>query len=165
MKKLSTVLLLALVALTACAWTAKGTGTQPAESEPTEPPAVAAVAVQPPAPEPEPKEPEWIEYEATAYCSCEKCCGSWALNRPDGIAYTASGAVAEQGVTIAADWDVLPPGTIVYIDGLGERVVQDRGGAIKGNAVDIYFEDHDEALVFGRQAVRLYIIEERREQS
>lgn len=115
MKKLSTVLLLALVALTACAWTAKGTGTQPAESEPTEPPAVAAVA--------------------------------------------------EQGVTIAADWDVLPPGTIVYIDGLGERVVQDRGGAIKGNAVDIYFEDHDEALVFGRQAVRLYIIEERREQS
>ena len=98
-------------------------------------------------------------------CSCEKCCGSWALNRPDGIVYTASGAVAEQGVTIAADWDVLPPGTVVYIDGLGERVVQDRGGAIKGNAVDIYFEDHDEALVFGRQAVRLYIIEERREQS
>lgn len=141
MKKLSTVLLLALVALTACAWTAKGTGTQPAESKPTEPPAVAAVAVQPPAPEPEPKEPEWIEYE------------------------TASGAVAEQGVTIAADWDVLPPGTVIYIDGLGERVVQDRGGAIKGNAVDIYFEDHDEALVFGRQAVRLYIIEERREQS
>lgn len=71
----------------------------------------------------------------------------------------------EQGVTIAADWDVLPPGTVIYIDGLGERVVQDRGGAIKGNAVDIYFEDHDEALVFGRQAVRLYIIEERREQS
>ena len=155
MKKLSTVLLLALVALTACAWTAKGTGTQPAESKPTEPPA----------PEPEPEEPEWIEYEATAYCSCEKCCGSWARNRPDGIVYTASGAVAKQGVTIAADWDVLPPGTVVYIDGLGERVVQDRGGAIKGNAVDIYFEDHDEALVFGRQAVRLYIIEERREQS
>lgn len=71
------------------------------------------------------------------------------------IRNTASGAVAEQGVTISADWDVLPPGTIVYIDGLGERVVQDRGGAIKGNAVDIYFEDHDEALVFGRQAVRL----------
>lgn len=109
MKKLSTVLLLALVALTACAWTAKGTGTQPAESKPTEPPAVAAVAVQPPAPEPEPKEPEWIEYEATAYCSCEKCCGSWALNRPDGIVYTASGAVAEQGVTIAADWTTPSP--------------------------------------------------------
>lgn len=86
----------------------------------------------------------------------------WDLSDHDG---TNRYGVAEQGVTIAADWDVLPPGTVVYIDGLGERVVQDRGGAIKGNAVDIYFEDHDEALVFGRQAVRLYIIEERREQS
>lgn len=82
-----------------------------------------------------------------------------AENRPDGIVYTASGAAAQEGVTIAADWDVLPPGTVVFIDGLGERVVQDRGGAIKGNAVDIYFEDHNEALIFGRQTVRLYIVE------
>lgn len=118
-----------------------------------------AEVVEPPQVSPEPVEPAWTEYEATAYCSCEKCCGAWAENRPDGIVYTASGAVAQEGVTIAADWDVLPPGTVVYIDGLGERVVQDRGGAIKGNAVDVYFEDHDEALVFGRQTVRLYIVE------
>lgn len=105
-------------------------------------------------------EPEWIEAVATAYCSCEKCCGEWAKNRPDGIVYTASGAVAEEGVTIAADWDVLPPGTTVFIDGLGERVVQDRGAAVKGKAVDVYFQDHDEALLFGRQTVRLYIVAE-----
>lgn len=104
-------------------------------------------------------EPEWIEAVATAYCPCEKCCGDWALNRPDGIVYTASGAVAQAGVTIAADWSVFPPGTVVYIDGVGERVVQDRGAAVKGNAVDLYFEDHDEALVFGRQTVRLYVVE------
>lgn len=111
-----------------------------------------------PSPEPEKKEPAWTEYEATAYCACEKCCGVWGENRPDGVVYTASGAVAQEGVTIAADWDVLPPGTVVFIDGLGERVVQDRGGAIKGNAVDIYFENHNEALIFGRQVVRLYIV-------
>lgn len=58
---------------------------------------------------PEP-EPEWIEAVATAYCPCERCCGSWALNRPDGIVYTASGAEAVQGVTIAADWSIYPPG-------------------------------------------------------
>lgn len=104
-------------------------------------------------------EPEWIEAVATAYCPCEKCCGAWALNRPGGIVYTASGAVAQTGVTIAADWSVFPPGTVVYIDGIGERVVQDRGAAVKGNAVDLYFEDHDEALVFGRQTVRLYVVE------
>lgn len=136
MKKITFAALLILAAFAVCAWSAKG-------SEGTRPPA----------------EPAWAEYEATAYCSCEKCCGTWAENRPDGIVYTASGAVAQEGVTIAADWDVLPPGTVVYIDGLGERVVQDRGGAIKGNAVDVYFEDHDEALVFGRQTVRLYIVE------
>lgn len=113
-----------------------------------------------PSPEPVKEEPDWVEYEATAYCACEKCCGAWAENRPNGIVYTASGAVAQEGVTIAADWDILPPGTVVYIDGMGERVVQDRGGAIKGNAVDIYFEDHDEALVFGRQTVRLYVVTE-----
>lgn len=112
-----------------------------------------------PAQEPEPAEPVWTEYEATAYCSCEKCCGVWAKDRPGEIVYTASGAVAQEGVTIAADWDILPPGTVVFIDGLGERTVQDRGGAIKGNAVDVYFEDHNEALIFGRQTVRLYIVE------
>lgn len=105
------------------------------------------------------QEPEWIEAVATAYCSCEKCCGDWALNRPDGIVYTASGSVAQTGVTIAADWSVFPPGTVVYIDGIGERTVQDRGAAVKGNHVDLYFEDHDEALVFGRQTVRLYVVE------
>ena len=120
-----------------------------------------AIAENEPTTQPE----EWIDAVATAYCPCEICCGKWALNRPDGIVYTASGAIAEEGVTIAADWSVYSPGTILYIEGIGERTVQDRGGAIKGNAVDIYFEDHDEALVFGRQAVRLYIIEERREQS
>ena len=171
MKKITFAALLILAAFAVCAWSAKG-------SEGTRPPAEAGApwilsatlsalpaatptveVVEPPQVSTETAEPAWAEYEATAYCSCEKCCGAWAENRPDGIVYTASGAVAQEGVTIAADWDVLPPGTVVYIDGLGERVVQDRGGAIKGNAVDVYFEDHDEALVFGRQTVRLYIVE------
>ena len=167
MKKIIVTALLVLAAFAVCAWSATGTeGTRPpAETGGPTPPQIVEI-MEPPQPsaEPEPAEPTWTEYEATAYCSCEKCCGVWALNRPDGIVYTASGAVAEQGVTIAADWDVLPPGTVVFIDGLGERVVQDRGGAIKGNAVDVYFEDHDEALVFGRQAVRLYIVEDQEQE-
>ena len=153
MKKIAFAVLLILAAFAVCAWSVKGSeGTRPpAETGAPDPDPTVEIA--------EPAERVWAEYEATAYCSCEKCCGTWAENRPDGIVYTASGAVAQEGVTIAADWDVLPPGTVVYIDGLGERVVQDRGGAIKGNSVDVYFEDHDEALVFGRQTVRLYIVE------
>lgn len=110
--------------------------------------------------EPEPQEPEWIEVEATAYCPCEKCCGKWALNRPDGVVYTASGAIAQEGVTIAADWSVFPVGTAVFIEGYGTRTVQDKGAAVKGNAIDVYFESHEEALVFGRKIVRVYVKEE-----
>ena len=106
---------------------------------------------------PEP-EPEWIEAVATAYCPCEICCGKWALNRPDGIVYTASGAIAEEGVTIAADWSVYSPGTILYIEGIGERTVQDRGGAISGQKLDVFFNNHEDALHFGRQEVRIKVI-------
>lgn len=106
---------------------------------------------------PEP-EPEWIEAVATAYCPCERCCGSWALNRPDGIVYTASGAEAEEDVTIAADWSVYSPGTILYIEGIGERTVQDRGGAISGQKIDVFFNSHEDALRFGRQEVRIKVI-------
>lgn len=98
-------------------------------------------------------ESEWQTFTATAYCSCEKCCGEWALNRPNGLVYTASGAIAEEGVTVAADWDILPAGTLIEIDGLGERIVQDRGGAITGNRIDLFFNSHQDALDFGVQEV------------
>lgn len=109
---------------------------------------------------PETESEEWIDAVATAYCSCEKCCGKWALNRPDGIVYTASGAIAQEGVTIAADWSLYPPGTVLYIEGIGERTVQDRGGVINGQKIDIYFESHEDALQFGRQDVRIQIVKE-----
>ncbi len=52
-------------------------------------PSVAIVENEPTTP-PE----EWIDAVATAYCPCEICCGKWALNRPDDIVYTASGAIS-----------------------------------------------------------------------
>ena len=113
-----------------------------------------AIAENEPTTQPE----EWIDAVATAYCPCEICCGKWALNRPDGIVYTASGAEAVQGVTIAADWSIYPPGTVLFVEGLGEMVVQDSGGAIQGQKIDVYFESHDDALQFGRQNVRFYIV-------
>lgn len=120
-------------------------------------PSVAFAEIATTTPEPEP-EPAWIEGTATAYCPCEICCGEWALNRPDGIVYTASGAEAVQGVTIAADWSIYPPGTVLFVEGLGEMTVQDRGGAIQGQKIDIYFESHDDARQFGRRNVRFYIV-------
>lgn len=106
----------------------------------------------------EPALEEWITVTATAYCPCEKCCGVWAENRPNGIVYTASGAIAQEGVTIAADWSVYSLGTILYIEGIGERTVQDRGGAISGQKIDVFFNNHEDALHFGRQEVRIKVI-------
>ena len=102
---------------------------------------------------------EWQTFTATAYCPCKKCCGEWATKR-DGLVYTASSEIAKEGATIAADWAVLPPGTVVEIEGLGRRVVQDKGEAIKGNRIDIFFDSHQEALDFGIQDIKLKIIED-----
>lgn len=108
----------------------------------------------------EPVQPEPVveTYTITAYCSCRTCCGVWADNRPGGVVYTASGAVARQGVTVAADPGVLPMGTVIEIDGLGQRVVQDTGSAIKGYKLDLYFADHDAALAWGRQERTVTIV-------
>ena len=61
-------------------------------------------------------------------------------------------------MTIAADWSIYPQGTVLFVEGLGEMAVQDRGGAIQGQQIDVYFESHDDALQFGRQNVRVYIV-------
>lgn len=82
------------------------------------------------------------EFVITAYCPCEKCCGEYA----DGL--TASGTVATEGRTCAVDPEVIPLGTEIEIDGV-KYVAEDVGGAIKGNRIDICFNDHRSALQYG----------------
>lgn len=96
------------------------------------------------------------EFTVTHYCPCSTCCGVWAENRPDGIIYTASGAVAESGKTIAVDPDVIPYGTEVVIDG-HTYIAQDCGGAIRENRVDIYCDSHEEALQLGRYTTEVFV--------
>ena len=93
---------------------------------------------------------------ATAYCSCAQCCGIWAENRENGIVYTASGAIAQAGHTIAVDTSVIPFGSVVLIGGVA-YVAEDTGSAIIGNRIDIYFDSHDEALQFGIQELTVYV--------
>lgn len=95
-------------------------------------------------------------FSLTAYCACYKCCGKQPGSPGYGI--TSSGKKVQEGVTIAADTRVIPMGSRVYIEGVGERIVQDRGGAIKGNRIDIYFASHSDALKFGRKTRQVYLI-------
>ena len=93
-------------------------------------------------------------FTVTAYCPCQKCCGSYSPEVRGGVPHTATGTIPAEGRTIAVDPSVIPYGTSVYIDGYGTFVAEDCGGGVKGNHIDMYFENHEAACNFGSQ--RLY---------
>lgn len=93
---------------------------------------------------------EYIKFTATGYCPCSQCCG-----KSNGM--TASGNKAKAGVTVAMPSNY-SFGTKIEIKGMGTYIVQDRGGAIKGNKIDIFFNTHQEALNFGRKTVYIKIL-------
>lgn len=95
-------------------------------------------------------------FKITAYCSCEICCGKWANNRPNGIVYGAIGEELKEGYSIAVDPKVIPYRTEVVINGNTYKA-QDCGGGIKGNEIDVYFENHDDALEFGVQYAEVFL--------
>ena len=76
------------------------------------------------------------EYRITGYDICVSCCGN-----TNGV--TASGTQATAGRTCAAGKD-LPFGTVLYIDGIGYRTVEDRGGGVNGGHIDVLCENHGE---------------------
>lgn len=90
------------------------------------------------------------DFTVTAYCGGECCCGVWA----DEDCTTASGAKAVEGVTIAADTNILPFGTEIRLGG-NTYTVQDTGGAIRGSRLDLYFDSHEDALAFGVQKLNV----------
>lgn len=116
-------------------------------------------------PEPEESAPEKVclgEYRITAYCSCEKCCGEWAKNRPGGIVVGAAGIELVAGVSCASP---LPFGTVVEVEGLGTYIVQDRTASwvaekYDNKVIDIYFDSHEAACEFGLKFANVYVEEE-----
>lgn len=100
------------------------------------------------------------EYTITAYCGCQKCCGKYALNRPNGIVYGASGIELVEGVSVASP---LPFGTKLLINN-NEYIVQDRTAQwveqkYDNKIVDIYFDNHADAETFGKQIADVWILE------
>ena len=89
-------------------------------------------------------------YRVTAYCPGPCCCGKWA----DGI--TASGVPAV-GLIVAAPPEI-PFGTVLAIPGYGCSTVEDRGGAIRGNRLDILMKTHAEALKWGVKYLNVRVV-------
>lgn len=105
-----------------------------------------------------------LDVKCTAYCSCSKCCGRYAKNRPldesgKPIILTASGEKAKEGVTVGVDPKVIPLGSKIIIDG-HEYTAQDTGNSkfVKNNVIDVYFDNHEEASEFGVQYFTATII-------
>ena len=87
---------------------------------------------------------------ASAYTAAADECG-----KSDGI--TASGLMVKENETIACP-PQFPFGTRIKIKGMGTYVCQDRGGAIKGNHIDIYMETKSQAFAFGRRNLEAEVI-------
>lgn len=105
------------------------------------------------------QEKEYIgEFEITYYTAGPESTGKSPEHPQYGI--TKSGTRVKEGQTIATDWSVLPAGTKVFIEGLGERIVEDIGGAIKGFDIDVYVEDVEVAKQLGRHKADVWIIRE-----
>lgn len=93
-----------------------------------------------------------ISMTATAYTAyCEGCSGTTST----GIDLRSN---PNQKV-IAVDPKVIPLGSRVWVEGYGEAIAGDVGGAIKGNIIDVFLQDKQEALNWGRKTVTVKILD------
>lgn len=60
--------------------------------------------------------------------------------------------------TIAVDPKVIPLKSEIWVEGYGWGVAEDTGGLIKGNIIDLFMETKQEAVIWGRQQVRIIVI-------
>jgi peptidoglycan hydrolase-like protein with peptidoglycan-binding domain len=92
-----------------------------------------------------------LTMKATAYCPCSKC------NYPYAGQPSAIGLPLKKGI-VAVDPRVIKLGTRLYVEGYGAAIAADTGGAIKGNRIDLCFNSHSEALKWGIQNVKVYVL-------
>ncbi|MGE7943125.1 LysM peptidoglycan-binding domain-containing protein [Lysinibacillus xylanilyticus] len=92
-----------------------------------------------------------ITVEASAYtASCEGCTGITAT----GINLKTN----PNAKVISVDPAVIPLGSKVYVEGYGEAIAGDTGGAIKGNRIDVFFPSQQDAINFGVKKLKVTIL-------
>lgn len=100
----------------------------------------------------EPSGGKEMTMEATAYGpDCSGCSG-----------VSATGMNLKDSPTpkvIAVDPDVIPLGSRVWVEGYGEAIAADTGGAIKGNIIDVLYPSESEANSWGRRTVKVKVLD------
>ncbi len=93
---------------------------------------------------------------ATAYTAGPESTGK---NPGDpGYGITATGKQVSHGI-VAVDPRVIPLGTRLYVEGYGVALAADTGGSIKGMKIDLFYENLNDALRFGRRNLKVYVLE------
>lgn len=62
--------------------------------------------------------------------------------------------------TVAVDRDLIPLGSLLYIEGYGYAIANDVGSAIKGKVVDLYMEEYQQCILWGARWTTVYVIDE-----
>lgn len=114
-----------------------------------------------------------FEVSATAYCpgtpesgcpiderGASQCTGFYN----DGFTATGVPAVPGDGSVerphlVAVDPVLIPLKSLLYVEGFGFARAEDTGSAIKGESIDLLFSKHDEAWIFGRQKLKIYVLD------
>lgn len=92
-----------------------------------------------------------ITVMATAYtASCEGCSGTTAT----GVDLNAN----PNAKVIAVDPTIIPLGSKVYVEGYGEAIAADTGGAIKGNRIDVFISSEQKAINWGKKQLKVKIL-------
>ncbi len=100
-----------------------------------------------------------LKMTATAYDATFESCGKHPDHPYYGITY--SGLKVRPGI-VAVDPKVIPLGTYLYVEGYGEALAADIGGAIKGNRIDLYYESPADVAKYGKRTVKVYILDKPR---
>lgn len=100
-----------------------------------------------------------VRVVATGYSAGIESTGKTPSHPSYGITYSGVKVRRDAYSTIAADLRVFPLGTILYIPGYGFGVVADKGGAIRGNKIDLYFRTvNDVYSQWGKRTVDVYVV-------
>lgn len=96
---------------------------------------------------------------ATGYTAGYESTGKNPNSPSYGITYSGVKVKRDLYSTVAADLKVFPVGTILFIPGYGFGVVADKGGAINGNELDLYYDTVDEVYTdWGKKTLDVYIV-------
>jgi len=91
-----------------------------------------------------------LNMTATAYSPGTLDNGKWKDK-------TYMGGIVRHGV-VAVDPKVIPMGTKLWVEGYGEAVAEDQGSAIKGNRIDLAFDQRTDALDYGTKNIKIYVL-------